>query len=120
MKEQSDYRCTNPEHRKLVNALHDEEISNEDLEFIALFFKALADPTRIRIINALAFHEKVGVCCLADLLDMTISAVSHQLRVLRNHRLVKARKIGQNVFYSLNDEHVQDVFRIALDHVREK
>ncbi len=120
MANSTNHHCTNPEHEVLVKDLHNEEMSGDDLELISRFFKALSDPTRIKIINALGRHEKVGVCCLADLLNMTISAVSHQLAILRNLRLVKAEKDGQKVFYSLNDQHVQDVFTIALEHVREK
>ena len=89
------------------------------IDFYFERFKSLADPTRCRIINALAMHERVGVCCLADLVGMTVSSVSHQLSILKLQRLVKSEKEGRNVFYSLSDRHVHDVFVTALEHVKE-
>ncbi len=83
----------------------------------ARLFSALADPTRVRIIGLLANAE----LCVGDLhrlLEMTQPAVSHQLRILRNLRLVKARKEGRHVFYTLDDEHVSHLFQEGLDHVR--
>jgi len=80
-------------------------------------FSALGDPTRVRIIHALSRRE-LCVCDLASLLEMTPSAVSHQLRFLRHLRLVKYRKEGRTVRYSLDDQHVVDIFERGLDHVR--
>mgnify|MGYP002852731742 CR=1 FL=1 len=111
--------CSNPNHQELMSHLRSEQINDHDLEMIAMFFKSLADPTRCRIINALAMHERVGVCCLADLVGMTVSSVSHQLSILKLQRLVKSEKEGRNVFYSLSDRHVHDVFVTALEHVKE-
>ncbi|HEY1015990.1 MAG TPA: metalloregulator ArsR/SmtB family transcription factor [Herpetosiphonaceae bacterium] len=82
---------------------------------MAQLFKALSDPTRIRLISILAVSE-VCVHTLADLVDMTQSAVSHQLRSLRELRLVKARKDGRHVFYRLDDQHVAHLFQAGLEH----
>ncbi len=84
---------------------------------VSELFKAFADPTRVRIIGLLAHVELcVGDLCLA--LDMSQPAVSHQLRVLRNLRIVTARKEGKHVFYRLDDEHVHDLFHLGLAHVQ--
>ncbi len=79
-------------------------------------FRALGDPTRVRILHALSGRE-LCVCDLAALLGMTSSAVSHQLRLLRHLRLVRPRKSGRMVYYSLDDDHVVDLFRRCLEHV---
>jgi len=82
---------------------------------LADLFKALADPTRVRIIGLLAHVELcVGDLCLV--LGMSQPAISHQLRVLRNLRIVAARKDGKHVFYRLDDEHIHDLFHQGLVH----
>jgi DNA-binding transcriptional ArsR family regulator len=83
---------------------------------LAELFKALSDPTRVRMLSALAAGE-LCVCDIAAALDMTQSAISHQLRVLRQLRLVRRRRDGQMAFYTLDDEHVSDLFRQGLEHV---
>lgn len=82
------------------------------------FFKVMGDSTRIRLLWAL---EQAEMCVndLAVLLDMTKSAVSHQLKILRTAKLVKAEKRGKNVYYSLADNHVKVILEMALDHVKE-
>lgn len=80
------------------------------------FFQALGDATRVRIISALLAGE-LCVCDLASTLDMSPSAVSHQLRVLRQLHLVHARKAGQMVYYTLDDAHVSALFQEGMDHV---
>jgi DNA-binding transcriptional ArsR family regulator len=79
-------------------------------------FRALSDPTRVRIIALLAEVE-LCVCDLAAALEMSQSAVSHQLRTLRDRKLVRWRREGRQVFYSLDDEHVADLYRRGLEHV---
>ena len=79
-------------------------------------FKALADPTRVRIISILV-HTELCVCDLAATLGMTQSAVSHQLRLMRDMRLVKSRKDGRMVYYALDDEHIRGLFLRGLEHV---
>jgi ArsR family transcriptional regulator, lead/cadmium/zinc/bismuth-responsive transcriptional repressor len=83
---------------------------------LAETFKALGDPTRVRIVSALCGGE-MCVNDLATELEMSPSAVSHQLRVLRNLHLIRPRKKGRNVYYSLDDDHVQTLFSEGLDHV---
>ena len=80
-------------------------------------FKVLGDNTRIRILTSLA-QEELCVCDLSVALNMTKSAVSHQLKKLKDERRVKSRKVGKNVYYSLDDEHVVDIVNKALDHIR--
>jgi DNA-binding transcriptional ArsR family regulator len=82
---------------------------------LAETFKALSDPTRVRIISALS-HTELCVCDLAATLGMSQSATSHQLRTLRQLRLVKNRKEGRQVYYSLDDEHIYSLFKQGLDH----
>lgn len=94
-------------------AMLDEEIVLK----LAGTFKALGDPTRVRILHALSERE-LCVCDLATLLAMTPSAVSHQLSLLRHLRLVRPRKSGRVVYYSLDDDHVVDLFQRGLEHVR--
>ncbi len=84
---------------------------------LAETFAALGDPTRVRIVSAL-LNRELCVCDLAALLGMTQSAVSHQLRVLRNLRLARARKEGRVVYYTLDDRHIEDLFILGLEHVR--
>ncbi len=85
---------------------------------LAEFFKIMGDGTRVRLLWAL---EQAEMCVndLAVLLDMTKSAVSHQLKILRSAKLVKAEKRGKNVYYSLSDNHVKTVLEMALEHINE-
>ena len=85
---------------------------------LAETFKVLGDGTRAKIIHALSLEE-LCVCDIASLLSTTKSAVSHQLRVLRNMRLVRFRKVGKIVYYSLDDTHIVNLFNEALNHVLE-
>jgi DNA-binding transcriptional ArsR family regulator len=84
---------------------------------LAELFSTLADASRVRIVAALAADER-NVGELADEVGLTHSAVSHHLRHLRQMRLVRARKDGRYVYYHLDDDHVQDLFRCGLEHVR--
>ncbi len=84
---------------------------------LAELFRALGDASRVRIIAALIQGEQ-NVGALAAVVGISESAVSHHLRGLRQMRLVRARKVGRQVFYSLDDDHIADLFRRGLDHVR--
>lgn len=84
---------------------------------LAELFSALSDASRVRIISLLLDGE-MGVGALAEKLDMTESAVSHQLRGLRQMRFVRARKSGRQVFYRLDDDHVEKLYRMGLEHVQ--
>lgn len=83
---------------------------------VAELFKIFGDSTRIRILTALQKSE-LNVCDIASVLNMTKSAVSHQLRILRQAKLVKNRRVGKEIFYSLDDEHVHDIIEIAIAHL---
>jgi len=83
---------------------------------LAETFKALSDPTRVRIISALLRHE-LCVHELSQAVGASQSAVSHQLRTLREMRLVRSRREGRHVFYTLDDDHIYDLFRQGLEHV---
>jgi DNA-binding transcriptional ArsR family regulator len=93
-------------------------LRDETVGALADIFKVLGDPTRVRILDALSRGER-SVCDLAALLRLTESAVSHQLRLLRNTRVVRARRAGRMVFYTLDDRHVLTLFRQGLRHVEE-
>lgn len=96
-----------------------QDVLTDDLLFdIADFYKALADSTRIKIINLLEKNE-LCVCDISCMVNMTKSAVSHQLKYLRDMNLVKTRKQGKEVWYTLADDHVRQVFEISLQHVLE-
>ena len=83
----------------------------------AELFSTLSDPSRVRIISALIEKDEMNVGALVACLGMSVSAISHQLRGLRQLRLVRARKEGRQVFYALDDDHVAVLFRQGLDHV---
>lgn len=86
-----------------------------EMNQLANLFKLFADQTRIRIMCALSYEE-MCVCDIAMLLDMTKSAISHQLKLLRMGNLVKARKSGKSVYYTLADQHVHQLFAIGFEH----
>jgi DNA-binding transcriptional ArsR family regulator len=85
---------------------------------LAETFKVLGDPTRVRILDALA-REETPVCDLADVLGLSQSAVSHQLRLLRSMRLVRSRRDGRHIYYVVDDDHIAKLFKQGLEHVRE-
>src|SRR5688572_24122022 len=88
------------------------------VQAIAATFGVLGDPTRVRILDALSAGE-LCVCDIATLAGISESAVSHQLRLLRGMRLVRARRAGRQVFYTLDDQHIVELLRLAVTHVQE-
>ncbi len=94
-------------------------ISGETAATLAETFRVLGDPTRVRLLDALSRAE-LCVCDLASLLGSSESAVSHQLRLLRNLRLVRPRREGRMMFYSLDDQHIVKLFAQGLEHVQER
>ncbi|MFQ5881745.1 MAG: ArsR/SmtB family transcription factor [Candidatus Methylomirabilales bacterium] len=102
-----------------IRALKDRLLPGQIVQGVADLFKVIGDPTRAKIVYTLT-HEELCVCDLAAVLGMSVSAVSHHLRVLRNLRLVKFRKDGRMVYYSLDDEHVISIFMEGLRHVKEQ
>jgi len=105
----------NPDKVKKINSLLP---TDETIYRLTETFKVLGDPTRTKIIFALSVEE-LCVCEIASILNMSDSAISHQLRILRNLKLVKYRKEGKMVFYSLDDEHINRLFEYGLEHVTE-
>lgn len=103
--------------RELVASVKAHLLDEAAATRLADLFKALADPTRVRIIGLLA-HTELCVGDLCRILDMSQPAISHQLRVLRNLRMVRARKEGRHVFYTLDDEHVHALFDQGLAHAQ--
>ena len=93
-------------------------LEDEKIFDLAELFKVFGDTTRIKILYAL-FSDEMCVCDIANLLNMTQSAISHQLRVLKQARLVKFRKEGKTVYYSLDDIHVSQIFDCGLHHIQE-
>ncbi len=103
-------------HQDAVKSVENEMISIEVITNISTLFKILGDPTRVKIVWALELHE-LCVCDIATVLNMTKSATSHQLALLRKHNIVKTRREGKQVFYSLDDEHVTSIIELAKTHV---
>lgn len=106
-------------HEDIVNKVKEIIPKEETLYDLADLFKVLGDSTRIRVLCAL-FEDEMCVCDIAALLGMTQSAISHQLRVLKQARLVKYKREGKVVYYSLEDEHVKRIFDQGLAHISEK
>lgn len=105
-------------HEELVEKASKVVLTNDVASSLANLFKNFADPTRVRILSALSASE-MCVCDLAACLGMTQSAISHQLRVLKAYNLVKPRKEGKVVYYSLADSHVNAILYTGLEHVNE-
>ncbi len=105
-------------HEEIITYVRDTITSNDQLAAMSTLFKIFGDGTRINILAALNCHE-MCVCDLAVLMDMTKSAVSHQLRVLRDNNLVKFEKKGKHAYYSLADDHVKVMLAVALEHINE-
>ena len=110
-----------------ADVVHEDEVArvrsllpDEDtLADVAELFKVFGDSTRTRILSAL-FEAELCVCDIADLLGMTKSAVSHQLRILRQTKIVKNRRQGKEVYYSLDDDHISRIYKMALEHLMEE
>lgn len=105
-------------HENIVNSVKKDMPEEEKLQNIADLFKVFGDSTRIKIIYAL-FKSEMCVCDIASLLEMNQSAISHQLRVLKQARLVKYRRDGKVVYYSLDDDHIKGIFDMAAHHIDE-
>ncbi|MCQ2588309.1 MAG: metalloregulator ArsR/SmtB family transcription factor [Treponema sp.] len=105
-------------HSEVVEQVKKQLESDEEIFNLADFFKIFADTTRIKILYCLDKNE-LCVCDVAALLNMTISAVSHQLKILRDANLVKTRRDGKVVYYSLSDEHVKEIIECGMEHILE-
>ena len=107
------------EHESLVDLVKSKMPSDDILCDAAELFKVFGDSTRTKILSALFEHE-LSVCCISEIVNMSPSAVSHQLRILRQTKIVKSRRQGKEIFYSLDDEHIERIYRMALEHLWEE
>jgi ArsR family transcriptional regulator, lead/cadmium/zinc/bismuth-responsive transcriptional repressor len=105
-------------HEQQVERARKHALPAEETDKLAQFFKALADPTRLRILQAL-HQEEMCVCDLAAFLGISESAVSHQLRMLRQMALVANRREGPVLYYRLTDHHIRQLVLVALEHIQE-
>ena len=105
-------------HEDLLKLVHEQMPDEDELYDLAELFKVFGDSTRIRILFVL-FEAEVCVCDLAEALNMTQSAISHQLKILKQNKLVKGRREGKSVFYSLADDHVRTIIEQGIDHIAE-
>ncbi len=101
----------------LVNDTLEKMPDSDTISRLSVFFKLLGDGTRCRILFALSQNE-MCVCDLANVLSMTKSSISHQLSNMRRHGIVKCRRAGKEVYYSLDDHHVTEVYHLALTHIK--
>lgn len=106
-------------HYNKINNVKMNEIDREDFLSLSEMFKLFSDETRLRIICCL-LEEELCVCDLSELLNLNQSTVSHQLQLLRNSKLVKYRRDGKQIFYSLDDEHIESIIKMALCHIKEE
>lgn len=104
-------------HRQVVQSVLAQMPTEKEQQHLSEVFKIFSDPSRLKIITAL-LHEEMCVCDLSEFLGMSQSAVSHQLRQLRTAHLVKTRREGKSIFYSLDDEHVVSIISQGLLHIR--
>ena len=117
---QDEFVCQeNCPHLAKIHEVEVNKIPREEMQTLSEMFKLFSDETRLRIICSL-LNTELCVCDLCELLNLNQSAVSHQLQLLRSSKLVKYRKEGKQVYYSLEDEHIESIIRIALTHMREK
>lgn len=111
--------CDNNEiHAELIKKVNDTLPEESRLYDLAELFKTFGDSTRIRILFVL-FEAEVCVCDIAEALHMTQSAISHQLRILKQSKLIKNRREGKSIFYSLADEHVKTIIAQGMEHILE-
>lgn len=106
-------------HYKTIEKVRNSKIDEEEIIEMADIFKLFSDSTRLRIICSILNNE-LCVCDLCELLNLTQSNVSHQLQLLRTAKLVKYRKEGKQVYYTLQDEHVENIIRMVLEHIEEE
>lgn len=110
-----DCNCIHEEKKNMaVEGLHKVKVFGE----MSQFFKNFSDITRLKIMTALDSAEEMCVCDIAVALDMTKSAISHQLKYLKDCKLIKSRKLGKEVFYSLADDHVKDILEKGIEHLQ--
>ena len=115
--QESETECCQETHHHHLEYLKNRMPTQQEMDDAAELFKVFGDPTRLKLLAALLAQE-MCVCDLSDLLGISQSAVSHQLRLLRTSRLVKNRREGKSVYYSLDDDHVATILAQGMEHVR--
>lgn len=118
VKEEPEFCEVYQTHEDLLQTVRETMPPEEELYDLAELFKVFGDSTRIRILFVL-FRAEVCVCDLAEALSMTQSAISHQLRILKQAKLVKSRREGKSIFYSLADDHVRTIIGQGREHIEE-
>lgn len=117
----SEYKCDcNIIHEDAVRKSKATMLNIETNDDMAAFFKVLGDPTRMKIVNALIETDELCVCDIANVLEMTQSAISHQLRVLKQGKFVKGRRDGKVVYYAVDDYHIAEIFKTAQEHLNHR
>jgi len=106
-------------HEDILERVQDAMPDDDTLCDVAEMFKVFGDVTRTKILSAL-FESELCVCDITQIVKMSMSAVSHQLRILRQTKIVKSRRCGKEVYYSLDDGHIAQIYRLALEHLREE
>ena len=106
-------------HNEKIAKAKDKMLSEDIIFEVSNLYKVFSDETRLKILNALLISE-LCVCDISELLGMTHSSISHQLKTLRDLRLVKTKKMGKSVYYSLKDDHIQKIIEIGVEHINEK
>jgi len=102
-----------------VALVQQQALPEKTIDRVSRLFSALSDPTRLKILHSLTITKELCVCDLAALAELSVSAVSHQLRLLRDRDLVRARRDGRMVYYSLADDHVATLMGTGIDHANE-
>ncbi|MGN0893525.1 MAG: ArsR/SmtB family transcription factor [Succinivibrio sp.] len=102
-----------------IDEIKNQMLASDDALVMSEFFKALSDPTRLNMVHAMLLHKWLCVSDIAQLVELSKSAVSHQLAYMRINKLVRVKREGRKVFYALNDSHVESVFALALSHIKE-
>ena len=114
-----DYDClTNIIHKDNISLAKKNMLSEENIFEVSNLYKVFGDETRLKILNSLLYSE-LCVCDISSILEMSHSSISHQLKILRDMKLVKTKKIGKSVFYSLMDDHIFEIIKIGVEHVNE-
>lgn len=114
-----EHKCCHHDHDELLHKVKHEMPTDELLSDLADLYKIFGDSTRIKIMFAL-FEEEMCVCAIAELLGMNQSAISHQLKVLKNANLVANRREGKTIYYSLSDDHVRSIIAQGFEHLLEE
>lgn len=118
--EENDFVCGEKcPHYQAINKVKLEEPNNKEIELLSNMFKLFADNTRLRIICSI-LNTELCVCDLCELLELNQSTVSHQLQILRNAKLVKYRREGKQIYYRLQDEHIEQIISTSLAHILEE